>query len=314
MTVGIAVALYNGVRFLEPQLDSLRNQTRPADRVILCDDGSKDETPSLVEAYIARYGLSSWTLIRNEQNLGYVQNFYKAIALCETDLVFLSDQDDIWVSDKLEKMTRVMEDRQEIELLSCRYGIMDGEGNVQSSLVEEGPREDEKICEISVLDILRAYRWPGMVMALRKSFFERISPSLRDSKVAHDLMFCLLSADKKGFFEYGYLGAYHRRHGNNTAREEHRVSKLLNLKRKLEDIAVTRRLWEAFLSSEVPMDAEHLTMIRHRYESLLAREEALQEKSLKKVLRVYKNDPHHFLRTKSKLCDIWLVLFGKREK
>lgn len=315
VTTAIAVALYNGERFLEEQLDSLRTQTLSPDRVVFCDDGSKDGTVSLVRDYIARHGLSDrWELICNEENLGYVRNFYKAVSLCDTDLVFLCDQDDIWVADKIEKMTRVMESREEISLLSCRYGIIDASGERQQSIVEESAREDEELCSLQVLDILRAYRWPGMVMCLRKSFFDEIVPILDSCSTAHDLMFCLLAADRDGFYEYGYLGAYHRRHGNNTAREEHRVSKLLNLERKLKDISVTRKLWESFFDADVPMKEDSLRLIRRRYESLLARERALKEKSLKKVLQVYRNDPDGFLRKKSLICDLWLVLFGKRGK
>ena len=125
MTTSIAVALYNGARFLEKQLDSFRNQTQPADKVVFCDDGSKDNTVDMVRNYIEKYHLEdSWFLYENECNLGYAQNFYKAISLCDTDLVFLSDQDDIWKEDKIEKMTTVMEEHPQIDLLSCKYAII----------------------------------------------------------------------------------------------------------------------------------------------------------------------------------------------
>ena len=104
MTTAVAVALYNGARFLETQLDSLRLQSRTPDRVVLCDDGSTDGTADLVESYIAKYDLGeTWKLCRNPENLGYIRNFYHAISLCDADLVFLSDQDDVWKLDKIAK-------------------------------------------------------------------------------------------------------------------------------------------------------------------------------------------------------------------
>lgn len=315
MTIGIAVALYNGMRFLEEQLDTLRLQTLPADKVVLCDDGSTDGTPEAVCAYIEKYGLQDrWLFLQNEVNLGYIRNFYKAMSLCQTDLIFLADQDDVWDKEKLAKMTKVMEDRPEIQLLSCRYGIMDAQGQVLQSVVEGAARQDEQVNPICVKDILQAYRWPGMILCLRNNFFRELLPQIEGCDVAHDFMFCMCAADRNGFFEYGYLGAYHRRHDNNTAREEHRIFKLLNLDRKLSEIAATLRLWQNFLDAKLSLKDDTRQLLTRRFASLQAREQALSRKQLGKILAVYRNDPDHFLRTKSLVCDLWLVLFGKKRK
>ena len=85
----VAVALYNGERFIKEQLESLCKQTRAPERVVLCDDGSKDATVEVVKGYINRYGLeNSWRLEINPQNLGYIKNFYRAMSLCEEDVIF----------------------------------------------------------------------------------------------------------------------------------------------------------------------------------------------------------------------------------
>ena len=313
MTVGIAVALYNGARFLEQQLDTLRLQTCPADKVVFCDDGSSDNTVALVSAYIEKYDLSStWELIQNETNLGYVRNFYKAMSLCGTDLIYLSDQDDIWETDKLEKMNAVMQAHPEANLLSCRYGIMDADGHRVQSFVEGAARQDEEILPIGVKDIMQAYRWPGMILCVRGDFFRALPPQINHCKVAHDFMFCMCAADRDSFLEYGYLGAYHRRHDNNTAREEHRISKLLNLEKKLTEIAATKTLWEEFLSAKLDMKESTQQLLTRRLDSLRAREDALAKKNIWKIFAVYRNDPDHFLRLKSFICDLWLVVFGKK--
>lgn len=313
MTIGIAVALYNGMRFLEEQLDTLRLQTRPADKVVLCDDGSTDGTPDFVRSYIEKYSLQeSWLFLQNEVNLGYIRNFYKAMSLCKTDLIFLADQDDVWQSDKLQKMTDIMESHPEINLLSCRHGIIDAQGQTIQSVVEGTARQDEAILSIGVKDILQAYRWPGMIMCLRGDFFRELLPRIKDCDVAHDFMFCMCAADRDSFLEYGYLGAYHRRHDNNTAREEHRISKLLNLEKKLKEIGATKALWNNFLSADLPLQENTRQLLTRRLDSLCAREAALARKSLWKILAVYRNDPDHFLRIKSLICDLWLVVFGKK--
>lgn len=313
MTVGVAVALYNGARFIVEQLDSIRNQTLSPDKVVFCDDGSKDNTVQIVNEYIKEYSLeNSWFLYQNEVNLGYIKNFYKAISLCDTDLVFLSDQDDIWKNDKIEKMTKIMQERSEISLLSCKYGIIDADGNEQHSIVEPESNENEEINAVGVEDIMRAYRWPGMLMCLRKTFFNNILCSIENCDVAHDFMFACLSADIGAFYEYNYVGAYHRRHDNNTAREEHRVFKLLNLERKLYDISVTQKLWTSFLEAELTISHNTRSVMQERLELLEKRADALKNKKLLKIICIYARDRGEHLRFKSFVCDVWLALFGKK--
>lgn len=315
MTTAVAVALYNGARFLEAQLDSLRLQSRTPDWVVLCDDGSKDETAALVAAYIEKHNLAdTWKLYQNSENLGYIRNFYRAISLCDADLVFLSDQDDIWKPDKIEKMTAVMESNPHINLLSCGYGIIDAAGEIQSSVVEASANEDGTVVPVSVQTIMTAYRWPGMLMCLRKNFFTALLPAIADSPVPHDLMFAVCAADSSSFYEYHYLGAYHRRHDNNAAKEEHRVFKLLDLERKLSDIRRTCRHWSDLLSDSTPMGEESRTIIAQRLTLLQKREKALRDRNLSQILRLYREDKGTLLRKKSLICDLWLVCFGKYHK
>lgn len=311
MRTAVAIALYNGERFLEEQLDSIRLQTRKPDQVILCDDCSKDNTVDLVRDYICKYNLeNSWTLYQNEQNLGYIRNFYRAISLCESDLVFLCDQDDIWKDDKIERMTKIMEQRSEILLLSCRYGIIDAQNVEQHSIVERRSKEDGSIRLISVENIMQAYRWPGMLMCIRKDFFVELIPYIENCAVAHDLILAVNAADRNGFYECSYIGAFHRRHENNTAREEHRLIKLLNRERKLTDISITKKHWRSLAETCLPVSAQSHLQICERLNLMEQRESALQSNSLKKIVEVYKKDGGKYLRVSSLLCDLWLVCFG----
>ena len=86
---------YNGAEFLQAQLESILAQTRPPDEIVVCDDGSTDDT----EAVLKRF--SGLVLHLNKQNLGSVKNFEQAIGLCTGDIIALSDQDDVWREDKL---------------------------------------------------------------------------------------------------------------------------------------------------------------------------------------------------------------------
>ena len=315
MTTAVAMALYNGERFLHKQLESIRTQTKAPDQVIFCDDGSTDNTVNLVWDYIQEHDLADkWTLVVNEENLGYARNFFKAMSLCTADLVFLADQDDVWKPDKIEKMTGVMDSHPDINLLSCKFEIINGEDQVMHGLLARKQRETFALKSVSNKDLLRGFYWLGMLMCVRRDYLQNILPVAKNLSIAHDRVLSHCAADKGKFYEYDYVGAYHRRHDNNTAREEHRVTKLLDLPKKLKEIAVSQKLWEDILQAELPLRSESRGEIEERLVLLKGREDALRGKSLGKVLRLYGADGGEYLRKASLLCDIWLAVFGKEER
>lgn len=102
MNVSVAMCTYNGGEYLPAQLDSILNQTYPPDQLIICDDGSNDGTRAILADY-ARLFPDTVHVHENETNLGVVKNFEKAIQLTTGDVIALSDQDDVWELDKLER-------------------------------------------------------------------------------------------------------------------------------------------------------------------------------------------------------------------
>jgi glycosyltransferase involved in cell wall biosynthesis len=102
-TISVAMCTYNGGRFVGAQLESIAAQTRAPDELVVCDDRSSDETTRVVEAFAAAAPFPV-RLFVNERNLGSTRNFERAIGLCEGELIALSDQDDVWLPEKLERM------------------------------------------------------------------------------------------------------------------------------------------------------------------------------------------------------------------
>ncbi|MEJ7589787.1 MAG: glycosyltransferase family 2 protein, partial [Ferruginibacter sp.] len=100
--VSIALATYNGEAFLAAQLDSILSQTYSHFEIIIIDDGSTDNTGNVLNEY--RLKDDRISIFYNEENIGYRDTFYKALLHCKGEYVFFCDQDDIWVSSKIETL------------------------------------------------------------------------------------------------------------------------------------------------------------------------------------------------------------------
>ena len=99
--ISIIVCTYNGERFLEEQLQSIFNQTYTNLEIIIADDRSSDGTILILKRY---EGIPNVKIHYNEKNLGFIKNFELAATLATGDYIAFSDQDDIWLPHKIEKL------------------------------------------------------------------------------------------------------------------------------------------------------------------------------------------------------------------
>lgn len=100
--VSVALCTFNGEKYLSQQLDSLINQSYLNLEIVIVDDASTDKTLEILKRYQGNN--PAIKLILNEKNIGFNQNFKKAIKLCTADYVAIADQDDIWELNKIALM------------------------------------------------------------------------------------------------------------------------------------------------------------------------------------------------------------------
>ena len=100
-SLSVALATYNGQKYIKGQILSILTQTLPPDEIVVSDDCSNDETLSIVTDISLLYK-GILVLLENDKNVGYTQNFSKALSACNGDIILLSDQDDIWLPNKIE--------------------------------------------------------------------------------------------------------------------------------------------------------------------------------------------------------------------
>lgn len=101
-TVAVVVATYNGATYLRQQLESIVQQTYKPSQIIIVDDDSLDDTIAIARAFAAHH--PEVMVVQNETRLGYIKNFEKGMLIATASYVALSDQDDIWMPNKLETL------------------------------------------------------------------------------------------------------------------------------------------------------------------------------------------------------------------
>ncbi|MBF4633031.1 glycosyltransferase family 2 protein [Agreia pratensis] len=118
--ISVALCTYNGARYLSKQLDSILAQTMLPSEIVIRDDGSTDATLSVIE----RYG-KSLTLLPAGARLGVTRNFEEAMAACSGQYIALSDQDDIWEPNKLERMHQAFAEDDSLRLVGGNARAID---------------------------------------------------------------------------------------------------------------------------------------------------------------------------------------------
>ena len=133
MTLSVSVALgtYNSARYIEPQLTSIFGQDSTIDELVVSDDGSTDGTVDLVRR-IFEHGSARSTklvLLRSRERQGVTRNFEKAVSATTSELVVLSDHDDVWHPDRVSKAIHAFESDEELLLQHSNARLVDANGS-----------------------------------------------------------------------------------------------------------------------------------------------------------------------------------------
>jgi hypothetical protein len=135
MRVSIALATYNGSKYLGEQLQSIAAQTLPPCEIVLCDDGSSDDTVEIARRF-SRSAPFPVQVVRNDVRLNFRANFMKAAGLCAGDLIAFCDQDDRWRADKLALVTAEFTDA-DVLLVHHNARIFSAARGVTGCIVDE---------------------------------------------------------------------------------------------------------------------------------------------------------------------------------
>ena len=207
MKLSVALCTYNGEQFINEQLSSIINQTCKVDEIVVCDDCSTDGTIDIIKRIAISNPKVDIRIIVNDHNLGVCANFEKAVNECSGDIIFLSDQDDVWLPDKVEAIIDWFEKNPEKSVVFTDADLIDvngiplGDGKSLWYYTGFSEKTQKQFCEGFAFEIIASHnRCTGATMAYRKDFVFGFSKYC-NSKVLHDDIIAVAAVvnDKLGF-------------------------------------------------------------------------------------------------------------------
>ena len=193
MDVSLSVALctFNGASFIREQLYSILDQRLPVQEIVICDDGSSDKTLEIIDSFSEKYPDIEWQIHKNKERRGVTKNFELALSLCHGDIVFLSDQDDIWAPEKTAKIVEYLKQNPDVDLVFTNAMLI----NATSELLSEATlfdvcginslkREWERGLHFEIENVIQ--RLVGATFGIRRSFLSHCLPFHPEVHNYHD--------------------------------------------------------------------------------------------------------------------------------
>ena len=271
------MATFNGEKFIVDQLESIYNQTRQPDEVVISDDNSTDDTVRIVREYIEDHKLSeTWKIYTNEQNLGFIKNFLRAIKSTTGDIIFLSDQDDIFYPNKFKRMAEILLSNDDCELLNANYEIIDKDGNRAKDARSKARVRKQGLRKIDFRDWLYESSFPGFSMAFKSVIRDKLKKCNIEHCYGHDQLISLLAiSDDSNYETSEVLSGYRSYSGNTTGGTNitHNYERQSRIQQKRKELSEYDELLEMIKENHIQnVDYKFLNMrdcdLKKRIENL----------------------------------------------
>lgn len=200
--ISVCIATYNGERYIKEQLVSILGQLSRNDEVIVSDDGSTDRTIEIIEAINDPRIQIYHGLFRN-----VILNFENALEKATGDIIFLSDQDDIWYTRKVAESVKVLESH---DLIFSNLSVF------SEDITENYPLYDiEKSYDNLIRNFIKNH-CVGATMAFKSKLLKYILPIPKGIEM-HDMWIYFISSIYGKTYYYKNPLVYYRRHDSNVS-------------------------------------------------------------------------------------------------
>jgi glycosyltransferase involved in cell wall biosynthesis len=222
MKISVCMATYNGEEYIYSQLESILSQLKPCDEVIISDDNSSDSTIEIVQSF----NDARIKIFKNSFEKGYSGNFESALTKATGDVIFLSDQDDVWCESKVSQSLKAIE----------LYDFVVSDNTVVDASLHEIYRSHfvEYGTKTGFLNNFLRPRYVGACMVFKRNVLEKSLPFPKKRKLAaHDYWICLIA---ELYFSVHMLNTpliKYRRHSKNASNGGNKSMNPLILKVKV---------------------------------------------------------------------------------
>lgn len=216
--VSVAMATYNGEVYIEEQLKSILTNLTLEDEIIISDDGSKDKTREIVKEYMEKDNRIK--LIEGPRK-GIKQNFANAINNCNGKYIFLADQDDIWMEDKVQKVLLAF------EVNNCTLVIHD------AKIINE--KEEEIISSFfkyrnsgkGIIKNIYKNTYIGCCMAFDSKIRGKVLPIPENIEMHDQWIGIIAEQNGESYFLKEPLILYRRHNNNNSSMKRYGIMKII---------------------------------------------------------------------------------------
>ena len=212
MNISVAMAVYNGEKFIREQIDSILPQLGKNDELIISYNPSTDNTFHIINSYLEKDSRIKVFLC---EKIGVISNFENAIYKCSNDIIFLADQDDTWDKNKVSIQLRYFEDKKVGGVVHSCYCI-DENGNLIKTVSKK-----RKERNISIIDILFKNPVQGCCLAFRKELSENFLPFPKYIPM-HDSWIGLNICKNRKLLYINNSLLYYRQHAGTVTKRKHK--------------------------------------------------------------------------------------------
>lgn len=244
MVTSVVIATYNGEKYIIEQLNSILNQSIMPDEIIIVDDCSSDKTCEVIEGYMKKNSSCQIKFYRNEKNLGYAKNFWKALHYATGKYIFLCDQDDIWENEKIEKIIKIFSENKKIMALNTNYELINENGDVINDRTKLKRFKNDEIVKIDVFNFLKSPRYPGMSLTVRKELIHEVDCLNIQDIIVHDWLLNFVATTNDGMYFYNKKLTKYRQHNSNTVGVMKTMSRSNLRKQRIQNLEVQMKLAE----------------------------------------------------------------------
>lgn len=310
LKASVVIATYNGEKYIKEQANTILEQTRLPDEVLISDDCSKDHTLGILTNYIEKNNLSgAWKIHINEKNKGYAKNFLDAALLAEGDIVFFCDQDDLWSADRIEKMAAIMETHSDINLLCSNLEPFYYESDTRKwsknelkAMTNDGSLE-RPMFDASNFHLKRS----GCTMCIRKNFLKEIIPFWKE-RWAHDDFVWKMAVASDSCAVIQYCSMKRRMHSNNATviRERTREGRM----HQLDDTNMQYESLKKYIK-KVDGNQEKISIVDKNIDSIKIRRHVVGKRHIWEWPILYFKYHDCYPRIKGLYLDLYFSIFKK---